>query len=244
MSGPLAAPPASDRVRREWARRVEAEYRSSAITQQLTLWLTQLGASPDLIRAGLQIAEDELSHAELSHAALSAAGGQMPALNQGTLGLQRGDRDLDAACVDALAEIFCLGETVAVPLFSALRSECTAPEAKACLDKVLRDEVRHRAFGWSGLTWMLTAWPSGGALRQRVSMRLPQWLEQIRHNYSDRGEPEIQAEERAWGLMHSSRYAEILRRTWRREYAPRFSALEIEIPALEKPSSEVGELEL
>ena len=43
------AVPASNAVRAEWARRVEAEYRSAAITQHLTLWLIQMGASPDLI---------------------------------------------------------------------------------------------------------------------------------------------------------------------------------------------------
>ncbi len=38
--------PASERVQHEWLRRVEAEYRSAAIAQHLTLWLTQIGASP------------------------------------------------------------------------------------------------------------------------------------------------------------------------------------------------------
>jgi hypothetical protein len=41
------APPASSRVRDEWLRRVEAEYRSAVIAQHLGLWLLQIGASPD-----------------------------------------------------------------------------------------------------------------------------------------------------------------------------------------------------
>ncbi|MEO7331341.1 MAG: ferritin-like domain-containing protein, partial [Minicystis sp.] len=54
-------PPASEAVRGEWLRRVQAEYRSAAVTQQLTLWLIQMGASPDLISAGLRIVRDELT---------------------------------------------------------------------------------------------------------------------------------------------------------------------------------------
>ena len=66
---------APDRAKWEWLRRVEAEYRSAAITQHLTLWLIQIGASPDLIHAGLRIVKDELAHAELSHRAFVAGGG-------------------------------------------------------------------------------------------------------------------------------------------------------------------------
>ena len=46
---PEALPPADDVVRREWLRRIEAEYRSGAHAQHLTLWLLQLAAPPELI---------------------------------------------------------------------------------------------------------------------------------------------------------------------------------------------------
>ena len=66
------------RARDEWERRIEAEYRSAAITQNLVLWLIQMGASPDLVHDGLRIVTDEMAHAELSHAVFVAAGGQGP----------------------------------------------------------------------------------------------------------------------------------------------------------------------
>src|SRR5689334_11663965 len=86
---PAPLPPASDAVRAEWGRRVEAEYRSAAITQHLTLWLIQMGASPDLIDDGLRIVKDELAHARLSHRVHArAGGGALPALRRETLGLR------------------------------------------------------------------------------------------------------------------------------------------------------------
>ncbi len=83
-------PPASERARREWLRRVEAEYRSAAITHELTLWLIRIAASPDLIVDGLRIVKDELKHAELSHLVYTAGGGSAPPqIARETLGIAR-----------------------------------------------------------------------------------------------------------------------------------------------------------
>src|SRR5262249_30992454 len=156
----------------EWLRRVEAEYRSAAVTQHLTLWLIQIGASPDLLRAGLRIVRDELAHAEMSHRAYRAAGGEGgPELARESLELPRtsaqtrGDGeaapledDVTRVCVD----VFCLGETVAVRLFKELRQRSEVPAARRVLDRVLRDEVRHRDFGWALLGWLLES-PAHGA---------------------------------------------------------------------------------
>src|SRR3954452_2268452 len=103
--------PATDAVRLEWRRRVEAEYRSAAITQHLTLWLIQIGASPDLVRAGLRIASDEIKHAELSHRTFVAAGGEGgPRLARETLALVRhADAPLEHDVVRVGVEVFCLG---------------------------------------------------------------------------------------------------------------------------------------
>src|SRR5690242_3010652 len=149
-STPRTKQPASDAVRREWLRRVEAEYRSAAITQHLTLWLIQIGASPDLVRAGLRITSDELTHAEMSHRVYVRAGGEeAPRIARETLGaVAKGgvlEHDVARVCV----EVFCLGETVAVPLFKEIRERAAVPVARKALDRILRDEVRHRDFGWS-----------------------------------------------------------------------------------------------
>lgn len=111
-------------MRSEWARRITAEYRSAAITQHLTLWLIQIGASPDLITNGLRIVGDELAHASLSHRTLLAAGGEVTtSIARETLGFrQREGEPLELAVARTCVEVFCLGETVAVPLFKVLRA--------------------------------------------------------------------------------------------------------------------------
>ncbi len=227
------AVPASDAVRAEWARRVEAEYRSAAITQHLTLWLIQIGVSPDLIHDGIRIVTDELAHAELSHVTFVAAGGHgmQPIPRESLMLRQRPDEALEAAVARYGVEIFCLGETVAVPLFKVLREACVVPTARAALDRVLKDEVRHRDFGWTLLEHLLSL-GAAPLVRQVVDAELAGMLARLRRNYAPVGgeeRSEISAEDRAWGLMPIARYGEILEHTLERDYRPRFARLGIAV---------------
>ena len=222
---------ASDRVRAEWSRRVEVEYRSAALTAHLALWLIQAGASPDLIRLALRIVDDELTHAELAHRVAAAAGAEPRTIDRGALALARNEaepleHDLARTCVGT----FCLGETVAVPLFAALRDGCTVAVARQALDRVLRDEVHHRDFGWSLLEWLLAS-GGGATLRALVERELPAQLAAVRTTYAPTDARAIpcSAAERAWGLMPSQMYGDIFAATVKRDYIPRFAKLGIEV---------------
>ncbi len=223
-----------DSVRHEWLRRVEAEYRSSAISQELTLWLTRIGASPDLIHEGLRIADDEIVHAELSFAAYVAAGGsEGPRLERETLGIGApiDQHPLEVHVLRTVVDVFCLGETVAVPLFRELRQHATVPEARTLLDRVLVDEVRHRDFGWLALGWMLVQ-PDSATYLTIVNAELPAFFARIKRAYGGiTSDYEVSEVERAWGLMSPKRYGEILHRTFERDYEPRFQKLGIDANA-------------
>lgn len=226
-------PAASTRVIEEWQRRIAAEYRSAAITQHLTLWLTRIGAPEALIVEGLRIAEDELVHARLSHEVVVAAGGAagpLP-LDRAQLGLHAGeDEVLEHSVLRACVGIFCLGETVAVPLFKELRAACTVAVARRALDRILRDEVRHRDFGWTLLTWLL-ATPHGPALREQIEHELPGLFGVVQSSYAateTETEPAMDPDERAWGLMPSALYRSAVERTFERDYLPRFTRLQID----------------
>jgi hypothetical protein len=130
--------------------------------------------------------------------------------------------------------VFCLGETVAVPLFKHLRERCTEPCARDALDRILRDEVRHRDFGWDLLDWLLSS-PIGDDVPQLVQTALPDMMRELEATYgtandvvsSDDGS--MTADERAWGLAPPRDYAEILARTVERDYRPRFDARSITV---------------
>jgi hypothetical protein len=221
----VPSPEATAAVRREWTRRVQAEYRSSAHTQHLTLWLIQLAAPRELIDDGLRITADELDHAELSAAVCAEAGcSAPPALQQDELDLRVPPGTLEERTLYATLEVFCLGETIAVPLFTELRRECTVPVARAVLDRVLKDEVRHRQFGWDLLDYLLERSPPLTDVARRF---LPGALSRLRQRYGGAAGGDVSAEERAWGLMAPAAYSEILEATVQKEYAPRFREREL-----------------
>jgi hypothetical protein len=199
------------------------------------LWLIRLGAPPDLITDGLRIVEDELVHAELSHATATEAGAtQRPALVQEQLGLRRHpERPLLVDAALQGVEIFCLGETVAVPLFVAMREHCTVAVAREALDRIVRDEVRHRDFGWALLDWLVQE--QGEPMRAIVQRELPAMLARVRGSYGQADfthrDDEPDPVDAAWGLMPTARYAEALERCIRRDYVPRFRRVGIELDA-------------
>jgi hypothetical protein len=219
----------TERVRAEWRARIAAEYTSAAITQHLTLWLIQAGAPPDVIDAGLAIVADELVHSRMSHEVYVAAGGTLPpAIERNDLGLGRSTAPLEHDILRVCVRVFCLGETVAVPLFSHLRAGCTEPVARDALDRILRDEVRHRDFGWDLLDWL-----DQPAL---VAPQLPAMLAELEQTYGTGNavvaddDGAITDDERAWGLAPPRDYATILGKTMAKEYRPRFAARDIAMP--------------
>jgi hypothetical protein len=227
----ITEPVVADLVTMEWRRRTEAEYISAAIAQQVTLWLIQLGGPPDLIRDGLRIAGDELTHSELSAAVATSAGGDGgPAvIDPATLSLAGGDRPADRL-VSAILRYFCVGETIAVPLFRMLGQRCSVPIAREALDRILRDESRHRQFGWDVLDWaLLTGDP---AVRQRLETQAPIAVEEVVTAYvrsGDLADAPWHPELAAWGLAPPSDYAETATTALTGEITPRLGARGITI---------------
>lgn len=228
---------ASARVRDEWLRRVEAEYRSAAIATNLALWLVQIGASPDLVTAALRIAREELGHATLSHRVyVAACGPDAPVglgLDRETLAIPRQpgeplEHDVARVCV----EVFCLGETVAVRLFKELRQGCEVPVARRVLSRVLRDEVGHREFGWTLLGWLLEHPQHGDALRALVKAELPAAFARIFALYGAEGPRSsrgaVPRDDVRWGLMPAARYGHVLRASFDKDYVPRFARVGID----------------
>ncbi len=185
-----------------------------------------MGAPPDLIRDGLQVVEDELTHSELSAEVARAAGGGAapPVLDGRALALPSPDGPLTAVAL-ALVRFFCIGETVAVPMFRMLRAKATEPRCREVLDIVLRDEARHRQFGWDGLDWLLDAHEP--EIAPAVGTALPGMLAEVRQAYGgvgDKPATTLPPAVEAWGLAATSAYAVTVQRALATDVAPRLEA--------------------
>jgi hypothetical protein len=95
----------------------------------------------------------------------------------------------------------------------------------------LRDEVRHRDFGWDVLDWLILG-PIGSEVASRAQRELPAMFAMQRANYgvpSSTRKDSLTPTERTWGLAELWEYAEILAHTIEHDYAPRFAARGIDI---------------
>ena len=81
---------------------------------------------------------------------------------------------------------------------------------------MLKDEVRHREFGWTLLTYLLEQ-PAADLVRELLDRELADMFVRMRRSYAPVGgeaKTEIPEADRAWGLMPIARYADILERTF------------------------------
>jgi hypothetical protein len=136
-------------VRRAWAARVDAEYRSMVVFGELIARLPEAGVSLEASCAASRLLQDEARHTELCARVADALGGHPEAR-------------FDAASlrlVDALpahlfvarwtASMFCVGEAASVGLLQVLAARTTDPCAKVVVEILLRDELLHDRFGWA-----------------------------------------------------------------------------------------------
>jgi hypothetical protein len=139
-----------ERVRRGWAARVEAEYRSMVVFGELIARFPEAGLPLEVSCAASRLLQDEARHTELCARVAEAFGGYDEAtLDPGHLRLV--DDALPAHLFVArwTASMFCVGEAASVGLLGVLRDGATDPCVASVLDTLLRDEVLHDRFGWA-----------------------------------------------------------------------------------------------
>lgn len=208
-------------VQQEWLHRAAAEYRSAVVTAELLHWLLLLHASDAALAACHRIIDDELAHARLSlHVHRRAGGHEEPPPPPETARLPHDpEAPLLLRALAVAADVFCCHEGVAVPLFRAMHAEAVVAPAREALAQILKDEGRHRAFGWSLLDELLAR--AGPAGRVFLLPRVPVYLDQVRTAYRAPARP-MGRTERAWGLQPPQAYAAAVALALRRDIEPRF----------------------
>ena len=216
MSGGGAA-----RAALEWTARTGAEYRSAAVTAEVLHLAIALGLPRPLLDRISGVVADELDHAALSRACAVALGaeGPGPGLELDALAPPRGP-PLPRLVALVLREL-CVGETLAVPLFQALRAQADHPACRPALDRVLRDEANHRQLGWELLDALIELDPAGVvAFCEREAPRALVDAWRVYGELPD-ADPPVSAAERAAGLMPSAAWREVARAALRDDLLPR-----------------------
>ena len=213
---------ASEYVQVTWAERVKAEYHSAAITAELLHWLIQTGVSPDTIETCHRIVQEELNHAALSRDVYLATGGSKEQIHIPFQELAYQKEKYAPVPLRALAmcaDVFCCGETVAVPLFKALMEYSDSEITDPVLEQILADEAGHQFFGWQLLDELLEL--LGEEARKWLTIRLEGYIEALQHAYNSM-ETHCNNEDQIWGLMPGIRYKSICEQCITENVRPRF----------------------
>ena len=217
-----AVPRASERVQNEWRSRVIAEYHSAAITAQLLHWCIQCGVSAELLDKCQQIIKEELEHAEKSREIYLLSGGKQDQIVIDYTKLSysfASELPNPFRALAMSAQIFCCGETTAVPLFRALADFAVVPQAKSLLEQILIDEAGHQFFGWALLDELLLL--LGADAKAWLRNHIQQFTSSTIHAYSSTDQF-CSSEDRAWGLMSGAEYQSIVIECVQSTIIPRF----------------------
>lgn len=139
-----------ERVRRGWAVRVQAEYRSMVVFGELLARFPEVGLPLEVSCAASRLLQDEARHTELCARVAERFGGHDDVTLEPE-NLRLVDDSLPAHLFVArwTASMFCVGETASVAMLTVLRDGATDPCVASVVDTLLRDEVLHDRFGWA-----------------------------------------------------------------------------------------------
>jgi len=142
-------------ARQYWSRRAWSEY--GAISESPTLQLRfGLERRPTDMQLFFTIrSQEETRHAEVCHRMAEELGGYLEkpvgAAYEGSVathGVRRAALDTSIPLEGIIAALVCTAEEIAFDVFRHLVDITTDPVAKAICRAIMRDEVRHCAFGW------------------------------------------------------------------------------------------------
>ncbi|HEY9271584.1 MULTISPECIES: ferritin-like domain-containing protein [Achromobacter] len=142
-------------ARQYWSRRAWSEYGAISESPALQIRFCHDKCEPDLRLFFTIRSQEESRHAEACYRMAEALGGYMEqpaqAAYQGSVathGVRKMALDPEVSVEAILAALVCAAEEIAFDVFRHLVEITRDPVAKQICARIMRDEVRHCAFGW------------------------------------------------------------------------------------------------
>jgi hypothetical protein len=145
-----------DRARVSWTEAAWNEYCTAAAKAQLVSALLAARAPVDFVGMASDFIADEVLHIELtSRIAMELGGGAPYEVDFAHLELPTapGLSPLQRAN-ELVVRIWRVGEAFSVPMLGGCKKSAAHPLTRAVLDRIVRDEAPHGAFGWLYLDWI------------------------------------------------------------------------------------------
>jgi hypothetical protein len=140
-----------------WQRLCDDERKSVSLASLVLADLAQLGAPAEVMGAAAGVVEDEIRHVEVCATVVRALGGtpaETPLRN--TIALP--DEPIEQRAATLLVAGFAAGEPLSAAAFAVGRRRATEPLVAWAYTELLRDEMRHGAFGARAGAWVMREW--------------------------------------------------------------------------------------
>ena len=142
-------------AREYWSRRAWSEYGAISESPAILIRFYQDGLAPDLAYFFTIRSQEEARHAEVCYLMAERLGGyiEQPIVvdyqkSVSTHGIRKMALDPGFSVDAIVAALVCGAEEVAFDVFKHLLDVTTDPTALQVVKAIMRDEVRHCAFGW------------------------------------------------------------------------------------------------
>ena len=149
-------------ARNWWSRRGWGEYGAISESPTLSVRFTQDRLPVEMALFFALRTQEEARHAETCYRMAERLGGYIPAPVHadftkaiGSHGVRKMALDPDTSVEQIIAALVCGLEEYAFDWFKLMIDKATHPVANKALRLILRDEVRHCAFGWHFIEWRL-----------------------------------------------------------------------------------------
>ncbi len=171
-------------ARRYWSRRTWGEYGAISESPALLLRFCLENRLPDLRFFFTMRTMEEGRHAEASWLMAERLGGYFSqpenpptVASVGTHGVRRMAFDPETSLEGIFASLVCAAEEILIDVFRATVHKATNPAVRRLMELILRDEVRHIAFGWE----CLAAWAPGftGETRRSIERAVIMMIENV-----------------------------------------------------------------
>src|SRR5262245_22160295 len=171
-------------ARMYWSRRTWGEYGAISESPALLLRFCLENRAPDLRFFFTMRTLEEGRHAEASWRMAERLGGYFsqpknpPTVSSvGTHGVRRMAFDPDTTLEGIFASLVCAAEEILIDVFKATVHRATNPAVRRLMELILRDEVRHIAFGWQ----CLDVWAPDftDAIRRSIERAVTTMIEQV-----------------------------------------------------------------
>jgi hypothetical protein len=143
-------------ARRSWTLAAFQEHRTGAACAATLEALIAARAPVDLVAVATRFPLDELTHVEMCARVAAELGGGTALLHDAGNLVGRPDSSLSPMlrAAELVVRVFCVGETVSIPLLRGTARAATHPLVRGVLERIVKDEAAHGRFGWLFLDWI------------------------------------------------------------------------------------------